>query len=190
MRRRKAGWMAGILFGLTATVSAGEVAGTGREAPVSSLPDPVPDAAVARQVFGRFQKLSGDWRGRSTKGWTDQVAFRVIAAGSVVVATSEFEAHPDETMMTVYHLDGDRLMLTHYCVAGNQPRLEMTSTGESGKKVGFSFRDGTNLASRDQGHMDRVVFEFQDEEHFSARWSFYKNGQEAWMEEIHFERIR
>jgi hypothetical protein len=108
----------------------------------------------------------------------------------VVVATSEFEAHPNETMMTMYHLDGDRLMLTHYCMAKNQPRLEMTSLAEGGRKAAFTFRDATNLPSQDKGHMHGVVFEFEDEDHFTSRWSFFKNGREDWMEEIHFERIR
>jgi hypothetical protein len=149
-----------------------------------------PDSEAAHRIFDRFAKLAGEWRGRSTAGWSDRTMFRVIAAGSVVVETSEFEAHPGETMMTMYHLDGDRMMLTHYCVARNQPRLQAVSVDSGVKRVIFTFRDGTNLASRDQGHMDQVVYDFLDEDHFSSRWSFYKNGREDWMEEIHFERIR
>lgn len=150
---------------------------------------PPPNAAV-RQVFERFLSLAGEWRGRSTRGWDDRVTFQVIASGSAVVETSMFEAHPGETMMTIYHLDGDRMMLTHYCVAKNQPRLQVSSVEDGGNRVTFSFRDATNLASRDQGHMDRVVFEFQDHDHFSSRWSFYKNGREDWMEEVHYDRVR
>lgn len=149
-----------------------------------------PGAGAARQVFERFGALSGEWRGRSTKGWTDRAVIRTIAAGSVVVSTSEFEAHPGDTMMTMVHLDGDRLLLTHYCIAKNQPRLEMTAVEEEGRRATFRFLDGTNLASRNQGHMDSVEFRFQDSDHFSSRWSFYKDGREDWMEEIHYERIR
>ena len=61
----------------------------------------------------------------STKGWTEEVTYQVIAGGSAIVASS-FDAHPNERMITVYYLDRDRLLLTHYCVAGNQPRLELT----------------------------------------------------------------
>jgi hypothetical protein len=151
---------------------------------------PAGEGVEARQVFQRLQGLAGEWRGRSTKGWTDRSTVRLIAGGSVVVATSEFEAHPNETMMTMYHLDGDRMMLTHYCMAKNQPRLEMTSFADGGRKVAFTFRDATNLPSPDKGHMHGVVFEFQDADHFTSRWSFFKDGREDWMEEIHFERIR
>ena len=149
-----------------------------------------PDTPSAKEVFERFRALAGEWRGRSTRGWADRAEVLVIAAGSVVVSSSEFEAHPDETMLTMFHLDGDRLLLTHYCVAKNQPRLRMTSTAEGGKEVTFTFLDATNLASRNQGHMDSVVFRFQDPDHYSSRWSFFKDGREDWMEEIHYERVR
>jgi len=150
----------------------------------------IQEAPSPAQVFGKFQALAGTWRGRSTKGWTGEASFEVIAAGSVVVETSRFQAHPDETMMTMYHLDGSAMLLTHYCVAKNQPRLQMSSLAEDGKKVTFRFRDGTNLASRNQGHMDSVVYQFEDADHFTSQWSFYKDGREEWMEEIHYERIR
>lgn len=190
MQKRASRWTLGLLLYLAATGGRPALGLGEAESAISNrTPGAVTDAA-ARQVFERFRTLAGGWRGRSTQGWTDRVVIRVIAAGSVVVATSEFEAHPDETMMTMYHLDGDRMMLTHYCVAKNQPRLQATSVENGGKKVAFSFRDGTNLASRNQGHMDQVLFEFQDEDHFSSRWSFYKDGREDWMEEIRYERIR
>jgi len=159
-------------------------------APAHPTDAPIQETPSAAQVFGQFQALAGEWKGRSTKGWTGQASFEVIAAGSVVVETSRFQAHPDETMMTMYHLDGSSMLLTHYCVAKNQPRLQMSSLSEDGKKVTFVFRDGTNLATRNQGHMDSVVYQFEDVDHFTSQWSFYKDGREEWMEEIHYERIR
>jgi hypothetical protein len=171
---------AALLGGLTILLAVGGAGGGPAE----------PDNPSAREVFEQLRGLAGEWRGKSSKGWTDRADVRVIAAGSVVVSTSEFEAHPGETMMTMFHLDGDRLLLTHYCVAKNQPRLRMTAATDGGKQVTFTFLDATNLASRNQGHMDSVVFRFQDSDHYSSRWSFYKDGREDWMEEIHYERIR
>jgi len=164
--------------------------GAPKEAPTEPAAAAANVSLPARQIFGQFQGLAGQWRGRSTKGWTGEASFEVIAAGSVVVETSRFQAHPDETMMTMYHLDGSTMLLTHYCVAKNQPRLEMSSLSEDGKKVTFRFRDGTNLASRNQGHMDSVTYQFEGPDRFTSQWSFYKDGHEEWMEEIHYERIR
>ncbi len=93
-------------------------------------------------------------------------------------------------MMTMYHLDGERLMLTHYCVAKNQPRLVATSFGDGGKTVTFSFIDGGNLPSRDRGHMDKAVFRFIDDNHTTSQWTWYQDGRERWMEEIQLERVQ
>ncbi len=141
----------------------------------------------AKAAFERFKKLEGKWQGKSTKGWEEAMHFKTIARGSVVVENS-FDAHPNETMMTMFLLDGDRLLLTHYCVAGSQPRLAATSFEEDGRKITFTFLDATNLPSRDKGHMDKAVFHFVDENYFTSRWTWYQDGKENWMEEIRLER--
>jgi predicted enzyme related to lactoylglutathione lyase len=154
---------------------------------VSSGSNSASTPALAQAGFERFKKLEGQWLGRSTKGWEETVNFKTIAKGSVVVQNS-FDAHPNETMMTIFYLDGDRLMLTHYCVARNQPRLEATSFEDDGRTITFTFRDATNLPSRDKGHMDKAVFRFADDDHFSSQWTWYQDGKESWMEEIKCER--
>lgn len=150
-------------------------------------PKPVarPEAEAA---FARFKELAGEWRGASTAGWKDVARFEVIARGSVVMETSLFEAHPGETMVTMFHLDGRRLLLTHYCVAGNQPRLVLTDVADEGRALTFSYLDGTGLASRDEGHMDEVVIHFDEDGGYRSRWSWYQDGAESWMEDIRLER--
>jgi hypothetical protein len=147
----------------------------------------VSDITPARSAFERFKRLEGAWKGRSTKGWEEVISYKTIAQGSVVVGTS-FDAHPNETMMTMIHMDGERLVLTHYCVAKNQPRLVATSFADGGKTITFTFLDGTNMPSRDRGHMDKVVFHFIDDDHVASRWTWYQDGKESWMEEITLER--
>lgn len=144
-------------------------------------------AELAQNGFELFKKLDGRWIGRSTKGWTEEITFKTIAKGSVVVENS-FDAHPNETMMTMFHLDGPRLLLTHYCVAGSQPRLAATAFDDNGRAITFTFLDATNLPSRDKGHMDKAVFRFKDENSFSSQWTWYQEGKESWMEEIQYER--
>jgi hypothetical protein len=142
----------------------------------------------AAAAFERFKRLEGKWKGRSTKGWEETMTYQTIAAGSVV-AENSLDAHPNETMMSMFHLDGDRLMLTHYCVAKNQPRLVATSFDDGGKTITFTFLDGTNLASRDRGHMDKLIVRFVDDNHITKEWTWYQNGKESWMEEIQLERL-
>lgn len=96
--------------------------------------------APAEATFERLKKLEGSWTATSTKGWSEEVQLKVIAAGSAVLETS-VDAHPGETMATVYYMDGDRLLLTHYCVAKNQPRLQATSFEHDGHS-----RDSSEIA--------------------------------------------
>jgi hypothetical protein len=142
---------------------------------------PTPDQVNA--AFERFKNLDGTWKGESTRGWTDSGTWRTIAGGSVVMHSS-FDAHPGETMVTMIHPDRDRLLLTHYCVAKNQPRLVLTQIEQDGARLTFEWLDGTNLKSRDQGHMDKVVYEFRADGSFTSRWTWYQDGKENWMEEI------
>ena len=64
-----------------------------------------------------------------------------------------------------------RLLLTHYCEAGNQPRMK-ASVSPDGKSLTFDFVDGTNLTAAQPGHMQRVVFSFIDANHHTEEWHF------------------
>lgn len=143
----------------------------------------------ALQSYERFKKMSGKWHSKSTKGWEEVCTIKVIAAGSCVVSES-FGAHPNETMLTMYHMDNDRLLLTHYCVAKNQPRLQLTGVTNDGRKLHFTFLDATNIPSRDSGHMDEVVYEFADDDHVTEHWSWYEKGKSRLMERIDMVRVK
>jgi len=144
------------------------------------------ERSPAQAAYERLCGLAGRWEGKSSQGWTAEIEIEVIARGSAVLERSNFEAHPGETMLTLFAMDGPRLRLTHYCVAGNQPRLEATAIGAD--ELGFTFVDGGNLASRDVGHMDEAVLRFAGPDEFSSRWSYFQAGQTRWMEEIHYRR--
>jgi hypothetical protein len=148
------------------------------------------DASPAQRAFERIKALEGSWKAESTKGWEGEISYRVIAGGSAVLELSEIDPHAGTVMATLFHLDGDRLMLTHYCAAGNQPRLVARDLAADGSSATFTFLDGTNVSSRDQGHMDSAVFRWLDDDHYSSRWTWYEGGQERWMEEILLERRR
>ena len=168
--------LAALLLPACAAASGGSARGT-----------PPLTAAQVQSVYERFRALDGAWTGTSTKGWTDAVTYRTVADGSAVMETSDL-AHEGTTMVTMIHPDGDRLLLTHYCAAHNQPRLQASRV--DGNEVTFTFLDGTNLPSRDTGHMDKVLVRFEDGDHVTARWSWYQDGDEQWMEEVHLTRVK
>jgi hypothetical protein len=154
--------------------------------PKAARPDQGPEAA-----WQHLRDLAGTWRGHSSKGWDETIELRLIAGGSVLLETSLFadDAKGENAMATAYYKDGGRLLLTHYCEARNQPRLVASTFEDDGATVVFTFLDGTNLPSRNEGHMDTVVMRFLDPEHFSARWTWYADGREKWLEDIRYERV-
>jgi hypothetical protein len=98
-------------------------------------------APAANNVFEQLKTLSGDWRSTGKQSAT-VVNIRTIANGSSVVET--WSMSPTRQSMTVYTMDGDRLLATHYCPQGNAPRLLWTHTDATGAHR-FAFVDGANL---------------------------------------------
>jgi hypothetical protein len=146
-------------------------------------------AVPGARALERFLALDGTWRGTSTKGWTEEVTFQTIAGGTAVLETSVQESGQNR-MATVFHLDGERLLLTHYCMARNHPRLVATAVEEGGRSITFTYVDATNLASRDKGHMDKAVYRFDGPDSYTTRWTWYQDGAEKWMEEIRMTRVK
>ena len=81
-------------------------------------------------------------------------------------------------MMTVYHPDGSRLVMTHYCSSGNQPRMRAEGLSAEGKKLAFAYVDVTNLSSPDSLHMVRLAMTFDDANHFTEEWTSLEKGKE------------
>jgi hypothetical protein len=132
---------------------------------------------AAQKSFHQLKSLSGTWEGKNTEGMAIQVIFRETAGGSALM--SETMGHGPENMVSMVHLDGpNRLVLTHYCGAGNQPRMT-ASASPDGKTITFDFFDGTNIASLEAGHMQRVVFSVVDANHHTEDWTFQDHGQQS-----------
>ena len=148
-----------------------------------------PTKEKALAVFEKLKGFAGKWQCTSTGIGDFQESYKVIAGGSVLMG-NEMKDKPDMAMVTMYHMDGDALMLTHYCMAKNQPRLVATSIADDLSSVTFTYKDGTNLASREVGHMDSVVINFKDADNFTSRWSWYEKGKEEWFEAVTAKRVK
>jgi hypothetical protein len=109
----------------------------------ASAAEPTP-----RAVFDQLKTLIGDWRGAKSESST-VVTYKAIANGSSLVET--WTMSPTRQSMTVYTMDGDRLLATHYCPQGNAPRLQLTHTDASGASH-FLFADGANLQEPSMSH--------------------------------------
>jgi hypothetical protein len=131
---------------------------------------------AAQKSYDQLRSLDGIWEGKNSKGEPLHVSFRDTAGGSALMSEIMGEGHHD--MVSMIHLDGpNRLVLTHYCGAGNQPRMAAT-TSPDGKTITFDFFDATNLSAPDAGHMQRVVIAMLDSNHHTEDWTFNDHGKE------------
>jgi hypothetical protein len=130
-------------------------------------------ASAAQKSFEELKALEGTWEGKSLNGQPLEVAYRVTSNGSAIMS----EIKGKEDMISMFNLDGDRVLLTHYCAVGNQPRM-VASASTDGKTFTFDFVDATNLPTPDAAHMIRMVLAMPDANHHTEEWTFSDHGKE------------
>ncbi|MBP8062346.1 MAG: hypothetical protein KAY29_00600 [Brevundimonas sp.] len=121
---------------LTAALAAAIMIGSA----AGGVPAMAEDArAVSVLQFEKVAALAGEWRVQERPSL--RIVFERTAGGSVII--ERWMVGQRVHSLTVYHLDGERLIATHYCPQGNQPRLASTTAGSAG--VSFAFLDATDL---------------------------------------------
>jgi len=136
-------------------------------------------------AFDKMKSLVGEWEGTTKDGKTVKVTYKLVADGSALM--EQLETPMESTMITMYHPDGSRLLMTHYCSAHNQPRMRAEVTAPDPKSITFNFLDATNLSSPAEGHMERLVVSFDDPGHFTQEWTFRAKDQKQ-TDVFRFER--
>jgi hypothetical protein len=124
-----------------------------------------------------FKQLTGEWVGKGLQGDMDheaRITYKVTSGGSTVVET--IDPGGEHEMITVIHPDGDALVLTHYCMLGNQPQMRATPK-PGDKQVAFEFVKATNLKSDKDMHMHNVTYTFVDNDTLKTEWTHYQDGK-------------
>lgn len=139
---------------------------------------------ATQKAFANLKKLVGTWEDKGQGGMEVTVTYKITGAGSAVVET-QFPGQPHE-MVTVYHLDGDDLILTHYCAAGNQPTMKFVP-GKDPNVLSFNFLKGSNMKPKD-AHMHSVKIRFISENQVQSDWTSFSGGKAA--DTVHFKLKR
>ena len=158
---------------------------------VALVPATAPAAATSPMGgepvdLGRLASLVGEWQATSPEGGPVRATYELVGDGSALV--ERLSMGPGGTMVTVFHRDGDKLALTHYCSMHNQPRME-TSQPADAKDLQFAFVGATNLPSADAPHMHTLKIAFLDADHFDATWTMSQGGQSK-PNTFHFQRVK
>lgn len=123
-------------------------------------------------AFEKLKTLEGNWNATLEDGSIVKVSYEIVSNKSVVMETIEEQGTAG--MITMYHLNGDKLMVTHYCSAGNQPRMVADLIDPEVKRLKFNFLDVTDV-DEDEGYMTNIDFSFEDIDHFTQTWTFKKD---------------
>jgi hypothetical protein len=138
---------------------------------------PTTKAQPINPTFERLKKLAGAWVEADKDGKpTDKVAsvVRVTAGGSAVHETL-FPGQPME-MISVYTLDKGDVVMTHYCVLGNQPRMKADPASPT-NQIRFAFAGGTNLDPAKDRHMHAATLTFVDDDHIEVAGEAWVDGK-------------
>lgn len=146
-----------------------------------------------QEAFDKLKTLAGSWVGTitttpvepSVSGMFVQVSMRVTSRGNALAHELSITGLPDHPL-TMFYLEEDRMLATHYCDAGNRPRMA-GKVSPDGKTVEFEFLD---LSGGDQyGHMHHVVFTFIDENHHTEEWTYMMPGDKPMRGRLDLQRI-
>jgi hypothetical protein len=127
---------------------------------------------LARTAFDKLSALVGNWQGKHARGVTG-VNYRLTANNTAIIET--WTMSPTRESVTIYTLDGDRLLATHFCPQGNQPRLALTSQDTTGKYQ-FTFIDGTNLQVKGVSHQHAMWIRMDTPNSFTRSETYVPNG--------------
>ncbi|HLO41618.1 MAG TPA: hypothetical protein VK176_11395 [Phycisphaerales bacterium] len=135
------------------------------------------DASQAQAMFERVKKLEGTWVMADEKGEMHTgVEYRVVSAGSAVC--ERMFPGSEHEMVNMYHLDGDRLLVTHYCAMGTQARMQADGWSTPTSIV-FKPESVTNLSSASAEYMAKLELEMPDADHLTQKWTSQKEGVET-----------
>ena len=127
------------------------------------------------RALEKIKALSGTWEGEMDHGEGPkkiQVIYRVTGGGSAVVETL-FPGSPME-MVTMYHDLKDTLVMTHYCMLGNQPQMRLTKSSD--KQVSMELMEKSTI-TKNEAHMHALTIDFVDDDHIKHTWTSYREGK-------------
>jgi hypothetical protein len=123
------------------------------------LTTPVPRVASAQPpdselAFRSLKTLIGTWdaREKDNPTFAEEVTYSMTGRGTVIIEDMEAPKSVMGHMLTAYHLDVGTLVMTHFCGAGNQPRMRIKAVEDGGRRLAFEMYDITNLRDAKSYH--------------------------------------
>jgi hypothetical protein len=136
---------------------------------------PANEKAKSAAAFERLISLVGEWEGTNSAGQV-KATYTLVSGGTALMERLKSANEPE--MITLYSLDGDHLLVTHYCSMGNQPQMKTATITELGSPLAFKIVQVTGMKSPDEAHMVGLILTMPDKDHFTQQWTYKDKGKE------------
>ena len=141
----------------------------------------------AQKLFDQMKSLEGSWHG-TIMGISIDVTIRLASSGTAILHEGNTGGgRPPNHEITMFYVDSDRLVATHYCDGGNRARFQGKMSPD-GKTIEFSFLD---VAGSTQGGLvKRMAFTTVDANKHVVEFTFMRPDGKPMELRGEFERTK
>src|SRR5256886_10036293 len=144
------------------------------------------DKTNSEEAFDRLASLQGEWQGIAD-GVNTALIYTLTANGSTLM--EQCRPEKGHEMVTMFTVDGDHLIATHYCSAKNQPQMATPAITDAQRPLAFSLVRVTGLKSADDWHNTGLTVIQEDNDHLTQEWSYQFKGKTG-EDTFHFARVQ
>src|SRR5215475_6937118 len=127
------------------------------------------EKAKSAAAFERLISLVGEWEGTNSAGQI-KATYTLVSGGTALM--ERLQPTNEAEMITLYSLDDDHLLITHYCSGGNQPSMRTGAISELNGTFSFKVFQVTGMKAPDEGHMTALILTMPDKDHFTQQWTY------------------
>jgi hypothetical protein len=138
-------------------------------------------------AFDYLKKLSGEWSARQADGHERPgQTFEVHSAGRLLLGTS-FPG-TDQELVSVFHLDGEDLVLVIYDPAGSEPRLRFDPRKSYPGRYYFRLAGGTGFDRTRDRHIHEASIKFLNVNQIEMEWVTFDGLTRSGTRSLRLER--
>jgi hypothetical protein len=138
--------------------------------------------------FDKLKALVGTWKGTADMGADKPMdvthTFELTSGGSAVI--EKLMVGTPKEMVSVYCVEGGKLVMTHYCSMGNQPKMKLMKSSDN--ELDFMVKGTTGIGSKTCAHMHGLNIIWKDADHITEQWTMYNDGKA--QKTVNFELTR
>jgi hypothetical protein len=121
--------------------------------------------------FEKMKSLAGEWEAVEGDFASPIITYEVSSGGNSVI--ERLFPGEEHEMITMYHMQDNRLVMTHYCSIGNQPFL--IAEPSIGDSISFQFVRLGNMKDKNEHHIHGLEMIFHSKDEVTANWTSNKN---------------